>query len=130
MSVSGQSKLASHTPAPWYWHVDFAGRVSLRTPDRGNLIVMDFVRRGMQDAAPRFARWLDMDEGGARGRMGGILEAFNAEHPDARLIAAAPLMFAALQAAQKRLEKIDDNSPDAVSVRMQVAGALEKAVLP
>lgn len=82
---------ALHTKGPWYWHTDHRGNVSLRTPDRGNLIVMDFTRRGMQSAGPRFAVWPGIYTGSPRERLGGILETLLVDkHPDARLIAAAP----------------------------------------
>lgn len=44
----------------------------------------------------------------------------------AKLFAAAPAILEALQAAQKRLEQIDDNCPPAVAVRLQIGAALEK----
>lgn len=87
------------TPGPWYWHVDQSGRVSLRTPDRGNLIVMDLCRKGMQGAEPRFAHWTGLFQGEPRERKGGVLEV-GLEHPDARLIAAAPCLLAELQTAR------------------------------
>lgn len=99
-----------HTPGPWYWHEDSAGRVSLRTPNRGNLIVMDFARKGMNDAAPRLAVWDGMKSGAPRERHGGILEPFNAEHPDARLIAAAPDLLAACKAWEDYFDRLDAES--------------------
>jgi len=89
---------AQHTAGPWYWHTDHAGNVSLRTPDRGNLIVMDFTRRGMQGAAPRLAYWTGLPGGLPRERCGGVMDEFSAEHPDAALIASAPELLAALEA--------------------------------
>ena len=97
-----QGAAVGHTPGPWYWHQDHAGRTSIRTPDRGNLIVMDFCRKGMQGAEPRFAHWTGMAEGAPRGRMGGILES-GLNHADARLIAAAPDLLAALKEAHDLL---------------------------
>lgn len=87
--------MTNPTAAPWYWHTDHDGRVSLRTPDRGNLIVMDLRRKGMQGAEPRFAHWPGIDAGDSRMRRGGILEP-GLDHPDARLIAYAPELLDAL----------------------------------
>lgn len=89
---------AKHTAGPWMWRVNGSGHVYLRTIDRGGLYIMDFVRRGMQGAQPRFAVW----KGDDRERLGGIMMAASEfdfrNHPDARLIAAAPDLLAALRA--------------------------------
>ena len=85
-----------HTPGPWQWFKRADGAVYLATPDRGHLIVMDFIRFGMQQGQARFAVW----EGEERERMGGIMKPTEKldvnEHPDARLVAAAPEMYDAL----------------------------------
>lgn len=88
---------ANHTPGPWTWCSTQYGSY-LGTPDRGRLVVMDFAKhpRGVE---PRFATW----DGPDRGRMGGVMVAASklggcSEHPDARLIASAPALFAALSA--------------------------------
>lgn len=88
---------AKHTPGPWLWARQ-GDRVSIRTPDRGQLVVMDCARLGMQGAAPRFAVWDGMSSGAERGRLGGILEDFDPDHPDARAIIAAPDLLDALGA--------------------------------
>lgn len=80
--------LRGHTPGPWEWVLGTRSP-RLSTPDRGKLIVMDFARAGMQGAEPRFAHWPGINEGAPRARMGGVLTA-GFDHPDARLIAAAP----------------------------------------
>ncbi len=105
-SIETKQAVALHTPGPWYWHADHVGNVSLRTPDRGNLIVMDFARKGMQGAAPRLAYWKGLPGGLPRERMGGILDDFNADHPDAVLIASAPDLLARNAELVEALERI------------------------
>lgn len=87
-----------YTPGPWQWAYS-GGSFYLRTVGRGLLTVMDFVRMGMQQGQPRFAKW----EGEDRGRLGGIMHKAEDlgelhEHPDALLIAAAPELLGALEA--------------------------------
>jgi len=87
----------AHTPGPWMWDVSPGGEIRLATPDRGRLFVMGFARMGMRGAQPRFAMWGE----GQRERRGGIMHDFadagGENHPDARLIAAAPELLAALE---------------------------------
>lgn len=87
----------NHTPLPWIWKQS-GNCTMLCTPDRGQLVIMDFVRCGMNGAEPRFAVW----EGKDRGRLGGILKPAKSfknlyDHPDARLIAMAPALYEALK---------------------------------
>jgi hypothetical protein len=99
-----------HTPGPWEWFERQPGRPYLATPDRGQLYVLGFERKGMQGAGPVFSHWPGIEDGAARERKGGIMEPGvrlrgGHMHPDARLIAAAPDMLAALQALRDRLLK-------------------------
>lgn len=81
-----------HTSGPWHWINRPDGHWWLGTLDRGMLVVMDFTRKGMNDAQPRFAVW----EGENRERLGGLMKAADklevSQHPDAQLIALAPEM--------------------------------------
>lgn len=87
-----------HTPGPWQWERRSDGEVYLVHPRNGWLVVMDFARLGMAKGQPRFAVW----SGDERGNMGGVMrpakELDLSTHPDARLIAAAPDLLAALKA--------------------------------
>jgi hypothetical protein len=83
---------AKHTLGPWRWR-EYGGRIELVAPHSGTLLVMDFTRKGWSGAQPRFAIRSDS--------MGGIMRDASdmdfENHPDARLIAAAPDMLAALE---------------------------------
>lgn len=126
---------AQHTSGPWFWHWDGQCRPSLRTPDRGQLIVMDFGRKGMQGATPRFAHWTGMMGGSPRDRTGGVLvdwAEFHGKygmHPDARLIAAAPALLAALNAMLTHMGMDEDewNKPTFDQARRAIAAAKGEA---
>lgn len=110
------------TPGPWFWDVTPSGEVRLATPDRGRLYVMGFTRKGMQGAQPRFSLWGE----GLRERRGGIMhdftEAGGAEHPDARLIAAAPELLEALVAVLDYCVD-DEGQPTVATARAAIAKA-------
>lgn len=116
-----------HTPGPWKWMKRGNGEVLLATPDRGTLVVMDFVRRGMQSGQPRFASWAGQD----RDRLGGVMKkaddiCYLEDYPDARLIAAAPDLLAALVDLLKLIET-DELVPESVSYMKEAREAVAKA---
>ena len=70
----------------------------LITPHSGRLLVMDFCRKGMSGAQPRFAVWEGNRTRGNSGLMRTESQIGNlTSHPDARLMARAPSLLAALQ---------------------------------
>lgn len=83
------------TPGEWRW-VHRSDRLEIAAPHGGGTTVMDFVRKGMNGAQPRFGISLD---GQPRGKRGGIMvtatelmesDADNQlRHPDAELLIAA-----------------------------------------
>jgi hypothetical protein len=98
-----------HTPGPWRWEVNNKGRrISLcggKNPF--DLIVVDFVRWGMNSAAPRFRTGgddLNVMKHAAdfcvpvAGREHHASWFQDLSHPDAKLIAAAPDLLAIARA--------------------------------
>jgi hypothetical protein len=102
------------TPGPWAWFGNRSGGVYLATPDRGRRYIMGFSRYGMNGAQPTFCVGNIMrpaaelvsfavGDGTARGfkEADGDASVYRydireIDHPDARLIAAAPDMYEAL----------------------------------
>ena len=109
--------MSKHTPGPWRWELNLAskqvrlcgGKVKF------DLNVMDFVRYGMSNAAPRFniERRENLHLMTRADELGCIVagrehhaEWFQGiDHPDARLIEAAPLMYEALKEVMEAIDK-------------------------
>lgn len=131
MGKGGGGVSKQHTPGPWDWYQSNQGVPYIGTPHSGHLLVMDFVRKGMNSAQPRFATW----KGDNRERMGGIMvpagKLVLADHPDAILIAAAPELLKACRAALDFAKWADSSGfdggcPDIVA---QLESAIRKAVI-
>ena len=108
----------AHTPGPWGWFGNQHG-VYLATPDRGRTYVMGFRRMGLQGAQPtfrdggvmrpaselvRFSVGNGLAKGFSDGRADGSVYRYDIssiDHPDARLIAAAPDLLEALKRARR-----------------------------
>ncbi len=95
------SMLMPFTPGPWSWR-EQSIRLMLAATHSGLLIVMDFVRRGMSGAQPRFAERSEADVGGL---MLKATELNLAKCPDVLLIEAAAdngLLLRAILAGKAR----------------------------
>lgn len=101
----------THTPGPWRWelslnskHVELCGGPPKSGFGKYDLTVMSFARYGMTGAAPVFWDWEGTSGSPRRAdALGAVVEGRehharwfqDVNHPDARLIAAAPDLLAA-----------------------------------
>jgi hypothetical protein len=95
--------LDRHTLGDWFWSTEYSNYPVL-VRGKKRLLVMDFVRAGMDEAQPRFS-----DRNGEE--VGGIMYKGSdldlTTHPDAVLIARAPELADALRAARNRIAELE-----------------------
>lgn len=92
-----------YTLGPWDWLVQ-GDRIWLAAMHSGLLTIMDFVRKGMSGAQPRFAVRNEKDRGGLMHKAD---ELDLAKHPDAVLIQNAPDYALLLQAISMGLADVE-----------------------
>jgi len=136
-----ESVMSKHTPGPWQWGLNLASKQVRLCGGKVkyDLTVMDFVRWGMSNAAPRFnverqenlhlmtrADELSVVVPGREHHSDWFRDI---DHPDARLIAAAPDMLEAIEetlqsVVMNRLHDTIEISRDAIEL---LRAALAKA---
>ena len=134
MSTATEALSVKDPPKPrlWRWVINLRGH-GVELESRGGLTVMDFVRFGMSNAAPRFrcATTGNMEHAKLLARVVPGREHHAAwhqtiEHPDARLIASAPQLLAALKRAHAAM--VLGMVPEKGSpVEMEARAAIEAA---
>ena len=141
-----------HTPGPWAWFGNSKHNYYLATVHSGRRTIMDFVRKGMSLAQPRFqptsgmkkADELCIYEVGNRGVMGVEAAKKNStvyrhdiigfDSADARLIAAAPELLEALRACLDCIEADEEyygrSYPQAEKARAVIAKIAQRITGP
>lgn len=128
-----------HTPGPWRWelnakskNIDLCGHGECGPYD---FTVMDFERWGMGGAIPRFR-----DSNGVmvkadqlakpvEGRLHHAAWFQSIDHPDARLIAAAPELLDALQFSMSIINRHEDPNEEEISrIIFTMHNAINKAI--
>ena len=139
---------SKHTPGPWKWFGHAQYGVYLATVKGGRQIVMDFVRKGMGGAQPRFqppggvmvkADDLLQFEVGRKDivGLGNVdesvyrLDVRGIDNADARLIAAAPDLLEACKAAMSVMsggctDDVERGAPSGAAMNL-LASAIRKA---
>ena len=117
-----------HTPGPWEWQVNKTYKQVTLIGHRNGCreLVMDFTRWGMNGAKPRFNRSGLMHPadglcGIIEGREHHASWCQTINHPDARLIAAAPDMLDALVVAYRAIPIDSNGTKDCPLCKIQAA---------
>lgn len=140
------STIQTPTPGPWGWFGNTKSQILyLSTVDRGRQFVMQFKRWGTGSGQPVFqvnnrmvpAKELvkfEVGDGKARGHEHGLddpsvyrMDVLDIDHPDARLIVAAPDLLAACTAM---LATWGSGDEDAIEARDMAKAAIEKVTSP
>lgn len=118
-----------HTPGPWVWRANTAGQAVHLFGPRG-VVVMAFQRWGMRGATPAFRDAQNLlskaVEWAVRPQAHNPWNVTDIDHPDARLIAAAPELLAALEGVISEIGAEWDDSWSA-AVYEEAVAAVAKA---